>query len=254
MSSLALVLVEWLTEIDSTNAELARRAAVAEPAHLSAIATTTQTAGRGRLGRTWTAPPGATLAVSVFVAGGPDAPAFAERMSWLPLAAGLAMTRAVRALVPDREVWLKWPNDVQVEGLKVSGILGEIVASGAIIGAGLNLTISADELPVPTATSLALQGADTEALVDRALTAYLEGLEAVWQEFEASGFDPEAGLRASVSAVCGTLGREVRVELPDGSTWFGVAESIDRDGRLVVVNGGVRRAVAAGDVTHVRHG
>ncbi|MDO7881101.1 biotin--[acetyl-CoA-carboxylase] ligase [Antiquaquibacter soli] len=246
--------VQWLPEIDSTNRELVRLAALGGVEHLTALATTNQTAGRGRLGRTWTAPAGTTIAVSVFIAGGPDAPAFATRMAWLPLAAGLAMTRTVRSLLPGRPVSLKWPNDVQVDGLKVSGILGEIVpAAGAVLGAGLNLTMSREQLPVATATSLTLEGAGPEDLVERAASAYLSELESAWRAFEEAGFDPEAGLRASVSAVCGTIGRDVRVELPDGSELFGVAEAIDAEGRLVVGDESGRRAVAAGDVTHLRH-
>jgi BirA family biotin operon repressor/biotin-[acetyl-CoA-carboxylase] ligase len=247
--------LELVPQSASTNAELVARASREQLPHFSVLATTHQTAGRGRLGRVWTAPEGTTIAVSVYFAGGPDAPAFPTRMAWLPLAAGLAMTRTVRSLLPLRPVSLKWPNDVQVEGLKVSGILGEIVPTGgAVLGAGLNLTMSREQLPVPTATSLTLEGADPGDLVDRALSAYLGELSAVWSAFEKSGFDPEAGLRASVTAVCGTIGRDVRVELPDGSTSFGVAESIDGEGRLVVDDGSVRRAVAAGDVTHLRHG
>lgn len=246
--------LELVPESGSTNADLVARASREALPHFSVLATTNQTAGRGRLGRTWTAPAGTTIAVSVFFAGGPDSPAFATRMAWLPLAAGLAMTRAVRSLLPSRPVSLKWPNDVQVDGLKVSGLLGEIVPSGgAVLGAGLNLTMAREQLPVSTATSLTLEGADLVDLVDRALGAYLGELNSVWSAFEGAAFDPDAGLRASVSAVCGTIGRDVRVELPDGTTSFGVAESIDGQGRLVVVDDGGRWPVAAGDVTHLRH-
>lgn len=246
--------LELAAESGSTNADLVARASRETLDDFSVLVTTNQTAGRGRLGRTWTAPAGTTIAVSVFLAGRTDDSSFGARMSWLPLAAGLAMTRAVQSLVPAQLVSLKWPNDVQIDGLKVSGLLGEIVPTGgAVMGAGLNLTMTEAELPVPTATSLTLRGADAEDIVDRALAAYLRELAAVWAGFEESGFDAEAGLRASVAAVCGTLGRDVRVELPDGSEWFGTAEAIDGEGRLVVVSGAERRIVAAGDVTHLRH-
>jgi len=240
--------VEWVSEVGSTNGELVRRASAGELAHLTALATTNQTAGRGRVGRTWVAPPGTAFAVSIFVAG--------ERgFGWLPLLAGLAMTRAVRSMLPQQPVNLKWPNDVLVDGLKVAGLLGELVPSGgAVMGAGLNLTMTEEELPVPTATSLTLCGAEPDALLDRALAAYLEAFETLWGEFEDAGFDAEAGLRASVSDACDTLGRDVRVGLPDGSTAEGMAEAIDEHGRLVVRHATGHLVVSAGDVTHVRYG
>lgn len=244
--------VEWVSETGSTNTELVRRASADRLPRLSALATTNQTAGRGRLGRTWLAPEGTTLAVSIFVRA-------SDGLGWLPLLAGLAMTRAVRSLLAGELVTLKWPNDVLVDGLKVAGLLGELVPSeGAVMGAGLNLTMTEEQLPVPTATSLTLHGAEPDALLDRALAAYLAAFEALWGEFEDAGFDAgfgaEAGLRASVSDACDTLGRDVRVELPDGSTAEGTAEAIDEHGRLVVRQTTGHLVVSAGDVTHVRYG
>ncbi|NYF11569.1 BirA family biotin operon repressor/biotin-[acetyl-CoA-carboxylase] ligase [Leifsonia sp. AK011] len=235
--------VEWVGTIDSTNAELVRRASVAPLADLTVLATTDQTAGRGRLGRAWVAPDGSALAVSIYVAQG---------SAWLPLLTGLAMTRAVRGLIEPPGATLKWPNDVLIGERKVSGILGEIVGGGAVIGAGLNLGMTEQQLPVPTATSLVIEGADPSGLVERALDRYLTEFVALWEGFVASGLDAEGGLRQAVSDACGTLGREVRVELPGGSVREGIAASIDTDGRLVVRDGSGEFAVAAGDVTHVR--
>ena len=238
--------VDWVSETTSTNTELVGRASAGTLESLSALVTTNQTAGRGRLGRTWVAPAGSALAVSVFVR--------ADRgLGWLPLLAGLAMTRAVRRMLPDRTVELKWPNDVLVGDAKISGLLGELVSGGAVMGAGLNLTMTEDQLPVPTATSLTLLGADPEGLLDRALTAYLDTFERLWLAFEAASHDPEAGLREAVTAACGTIGRDVRVELPDGSALHGVAVGLDDHGRLLVSAGTELHPVAAGDVTHLRH-
>ena len=235
--------VEWVGAIDSTNAELVRRASVAPLADLTVLATTNQTAGRGRLGRSWVAPDGSALAVSVFVSMG---------SSWLPLLTGLAMTRAVRAFVKPSRVSLKWPNDVLIDDRKVSGILGEIVGGDAVIGAGINLGMTEAQLPVPTATSLVIEGADRERLAERVLDRYLAEFVALWEPFVATGCDAERELRQAVSDVCGTLGREVRVDLPGGVVLTGVAASIDSEGRLVVRDGTDNIAVAAGDVTHVR--
>lgn len=248
--------LDLVDEIGSTNAELLARAAASALPHFSVLATTNQTAGRGRLGRTWVAPAGTTIAVSVLIA--PDG-ASMDQLGWMPLLAGLAMCRAVRGLLPGRDAGLKWPNDVQVDGAKVSGVLAEVVASGAgdarspavVIGAGLNLTMTVDQLPVPTATSLTLEGADGTDLVDRALAAYLGELRGLVDGFVASGFDAEAGLRDAIVAACTTIGRQVRVERPDGDL-FGLASGIDRHGRLVVETDGGAVAVSAGDVTHVR--
>ncbi|WP_309615645.1 biotin--[acetyl-CoA-carboxylase] ligase [Salinibacterium sp.] len=250
-----------LPQTGSTNAELVARASGGTLPDFSVLVTTNQTAGRGRLGRVWVAPPGRTLAVSVFLATGPVSP---DRLGWVPLIAGLAMTRAVSRLVDDHEVTLKWPNDVHVDGLKVSGILSELVPGiGVVIGAGLNLTMTADELPTTTSTSLSLIGfgrtsgvmAD-DATVDAALSGYLVELSSMCSAFAAAGFDAEStGLRAAVTAACGTIGRNVRVDLPGGNQLFGTATALDEHGRLVVdgTSFAGSRAIAAGDVTHLRH-
>lgn len=240
LSTAAAARLDVLDEAGSTNAVLVERARAGAEPEFSVVMTTNQTAGRGRLGRTWTAPPGRTIAVSVLLA-----PGRATGLGWLPLIAGLAMTRAVRMLVPGHEATLKWPNDVQVDGLKVSGLLAELVpGAGVVIGAGLNLTMEAGELPTPVSTSLTLMGADPEGIVDRALAAYLlelRGLYAAWT----AGSD----IRALVTAECSTIGRDVRVELPGGDDLFGTATGLDEEGRLVVDG----RPVAAGDVTHLRY-
>ncbi|MDH6181738.1 BirA family biotin operon repressor/biotin-[acetyl-CoA-carboxylase] ligase [Microbacteriaceae bacterium SG_E_30_P1] len=235
--------VEWVTSTESTNADLVRRASERPLAPLEALATTDQTAGRGRQGRSWTAPEGTALAISLFVP---------HVSSWLPLLTGLAMTRAVQRLVPaPATVSLKWPNDVLIAERKVSGILGEVVPGGAVMGAGLNLSMSEAQLPVPTATSLALEGA-AGVTAETAAQGYLAEFEALWQVFSASGYNAAHGLRDAVSSACGTLGRRVRVELPDDAVLVGVAASLDADGRLVVERDGQKITVAAGDVTHVR--
>ena len=131
-----------LDEVGSTNAELVARASSGEAQDFTVVVTTNQTAGRGRLDRVWVAPPGRTIAVSVLLSL-PDLPL--EKVGWMPLLAGLAMTRAVASLVDPPRVSLKWPNDVQVDGLKVSGLLTELLVSprAVVIGAGLNLTMTA---------------------------------------------------------------------------------------------------------------
>jgi len=240
LSSAVAESLDVLDEAGSTNAVLVERARAGTEPEFSVVVTTNQTAGRGRLGRTWVAPPGKTIAVSVLLT-----PPNSEKLSWLPLVAGLAMTRAVRSLVTGHPVTLKWPNDVQVDGLKVSGLLAELVpGAGVVIGAGLNLTMDESELPTPVSTSLTLVGASADDLVDRALAAYLGELKGLY-----SGMLAGSDIRALVEAECSTIGRSVRVELPGGDNLYGTATGIDGEGRLIVDG----RAIAAGDVTHLRY-
>ena len=154
------------------------------------------------------------------------------------------------------EVELKWPNDVLVSGYKVCGILSELLPeSGAVVvGAGLNLTLDEHDLPTLNSTSLLLvTGVQPDA--DAVLADYLGTFLALIRTFAEHGADAAAsGIAARVSALCGTLGSEVRVELPGGAELIGVAERLDRDGRLVVRGGnGEPQSVAAGDVTHLRY-
>lgn len=238
----------------STNADLLA-AATAEPhewPHLSVLLTTDQTAGRGRLDRTWTTPPDSALAISVLVRV-PGIPP-AER-GWIPLVAGAAMTRSIGALLAGsgHEVGLKWPNDVLIDGLKVCGILAEAVGGtdSVVVGSGVNTRMARADLPVPTATSFAALGLTVDD--DALLAGYLTALDEQLSALEALHGDASAaGVRGEIEALCVTLGREVSVSLPGGDTLRGRAQRIDADGRLVVVAGDVETAVSAGDVVHVR--
>jgi BirA family biotin operon repressor/biotin-[acetyl-CoA-carboxylase] ligase len=183
-----------------------------------------------------------------------------EHLGWLPLLAGVAMTRSVAALLPDRRVTLKWPNDVQVDGAKIAGILAELLPGEAavVIGVGVNLAFESAELPTPTSTSLLLGGAveTGEQLVDAVLAGYLRELQSLYRAFLEHGADPDAsGLRAALVALCSTLGQRVKVQLPGDELLFGEAVDIDADGRLLVRDSadGSVQAVAAGDVTHLRY-
>ncbi len=247
-----------LASIASTNAELARLAGEQELPAFTTLVTDDQTAGRGRRGRSWVAPAGTSLAISVLLRPrGPDGVALdPSRFSWLALAAGIAMTDAVTSVLPDAEVGFKWPNDVQVAGRKVCGVLGELLPSGAgvVMGAGVNVWMSADQLPVPTATSLALEGAVGDDLPDRILSAYLGRLVELVTAYGDHGGDTDAsGLRAAAVERCTTLGREVRAELPGDAELRGSAVGIDELGRLQIRAGSGRvEAVAAGDIIHLR--
>lgn len=241
--------IELLPHVGSTNAAL--RALAADPdawPHLSVLLTDTQTAGRGRLDRTWTAPPGSSLAISVLLRRLPTDP---RARGWIPLAAGVAMADAVAAQIPGADVTVKWPNDVLVDGRKICGILAEAAADCVIVGTGVNTAMTASELPVSTATSFAVQGIDADA--DRLLSDYLVGLDGSIAALGVVGDALSSGLHAAATAHCATIGQDVRVSLPGDRTLDGRAVALDQDGRLVVrERSGEQQAVAAGDVVHVR--
>ena len=182
----------------------------------SVVVAEEQTAGRGRLGRRWEAPPGTALLASFVVAPNPLA----------SLVAGVAAAEAC-----GRGVRLKWPNDLLLEGAKLGGILVEAQAGKHLIGVGINLNWAP-----PGAARL--DGEDRDALLGRLEDALGRRLRAA-----------PAEVLARWRELSDTLGRRVRVELP-GRTFEGLAEDLAADGSLVV--SGV--AVHAGDVVHLLSG
>jgi BirA family biotin operon repressor/biotin-[acetyl-CoA-carboxylase] ligase len=230
-------------EAGSTNAMVSERAQAGGPEGLVILAEH-QTAGRGRLDRTWETPPRSALTFSVLLR--PTVPA--ASWPWLPLLTGYEVSKALRAA--GFEASVKWPNDVLLADRKVAGILVERVETptgpAAVIGIGINVGMTAGELPVPEATSLAVEGVapDRTELLGLVLDTLWEGYVA-WQE----GGEAAAGqLATSYAAACSTIGRPVRVDLPSGEVLSGTATGIDPSGRLLVDG----TAVGAGDVIHVR--
>jgi BirA family biotin operon repressor/biotin-[acetyl-CoA-carboxylase] ligase len=270
-----------LDEVGSTNDELVRRAGAGSEPEFSVLATASQTDGRGRLGREWIAPPGKTLAVSVLLrpAAATGTALGIDYFGWLPLLAGIAMTRSVAEQLPGRRVTLKWPNDVQVDGAKIAGILTELLpgADAVVIGVGVNLSFEAEELPTPTSTSLLLAGAGKtgDELADAVLSSFLRELRVLYRALVsgasgAAGTAPDvAAVRDALLAVCSTIGQRVKVSLPGGGLLFGTATRVDDAGRLLLSDAtdgvdvsdatpgaaarGSLRAVAAGDITHLRY-
>ncbi len=237
---------EYVNQTGSTNTDLVSAATAnqSEYPHLSVLVAGAQTAGRGRTGRAWISPAGKSLSISVLVR--PKGWSL-ENLGWLPLVAGVAMRRAVQAALPEKSVGLKWPNDVHVTGLKISGILSELLpgATGVVIGAGINLKLEKDELPIEAATSLLLEGADISP--DEFLNSYLEALAELVQNFH--------DVPKIVRSECGTIGQTVRAIFPDGSEQVGLATGIDDSGRLLisVPDENQLLAVSAADIQHLRH-
>ena len=239
-----------VTEVTgSTNADLLERAAGGAPEGTVLVAEA-QTAGRGRMGRAWVSRPGAALTFSVLLRPVVVPPA---RRGWIPLLAGVAIASAVAAAA-GLDARLKWPNDVLVGGRKLAGILAEQAAGAVVVGVGLNVSARRDELPIETATSLALEGAPgtgRQQLLGAAL-GELERWYLAWANGASPG-DPDAsGLRAEYRHRSVTLGRPVRVEFPGGDAARGTALDVDTEGRLVLQTAGDQLAVSAGDVVHLR--
>ena len=254
---LAALAPDWrVTVVDtspSTHQELVARARAGEAGPGAVLVAEHQTAGRGRLDRTWTTPARAALTLSLVAA-----PAMSdEDWPWLPLLLGTSVVAGIRAAGGPGCV-LKWPNDVMAAGrgndgpdLKLGGLLAERVDTGdrpvAVLSLGLNVTTTPEELPVPAATSLTMLGweaPDRTALLAAVLAALGERLEG-WSR-------DRAALRREYDDLCVTVGRQVRVERPASAPLEGRAVEVAHDGSLVVDGGGRRTRVNAGDVVHLR--
>jgi BirA family biotin operon repressor/biotin-[acetyl-CoA-carboxylase] ligase len=253
--------VRWFASIDSTNRYLADEAAAGVPPGLVAVADE-QTAGRGRLGRSWIAPPGASLLASALLEGRapPD-----ERHLVL-VAAALAAVDAVDASCGFR-ARLKWPNDLVVGDRKLAGLLAETTsgadrrrghaegrsrmsaaANSVVVGMGLN--VQWDEFPLELeATATACNREGRAAPRDELLVGWLRELDRRLGALESGG---PAALRADHVAASATLGRRVRIERAV-DTLEGVAIALTELGHLVVKSDdGVEHIMSAGDVIHLR--
>lgn len=272
--------IDFVEKTGSTNTDLMQATNVADGTVLLADE---QLSGKGRLGRTWTAPAGSQVIFSVLLL-----PESLEQLGTLPLAAGLAVTDSIEGTV------LKWPNDVHIDGNKLCGILAEAGPVGqafkaapkteltkvevgkaevnkaevnkaevnkaevnkaevnkavggaapsarVVVGMGINVTLTREDLPIEKATSLALEGRDTDR-TELAITV-LKNLRRRIVQWENQ--DPQ--LLCDYRAVCSSLAQEVRLETPSGDV-TGHVDEIGEDGRIMVAG----EYYSAGDVTHLR--
>ena len=241
--------VEVVGHADSTNAALLADAGAPDRTVLVAEH---QSLGRGRLDRAWSSPRSAGLLFSVLLR--PSAPI--ATWGWLPLLTGVALREAVAAET-GLAVALKWPNDLLSAPTehKLAGILAQTSGDAVVVGVGLNVSTTQDELPVPNATSLELCGAQA---LDRtrllaAILGRLDARAAQWDDVR--GDAAACGLAADYLAACATIGRDVAVTTTAGGVLRGTAVGLDPDGRLQVAagdTGDTVTAVGAGDVEHLR--
>lgn len=227
--------VRLYAEAGSTNA-----LAAADPMRHRVVVADHQQAGRGRLDREWVTPPGAALTFSAVF----DPVVDAEWWPLLPLVAGYAVARALGGFAT-----LKWPNDVMIGDRKVCGILVERVHTRppmVVIGIGINVDQSADELPVPTATSLALAGHPVDRTV--LFGDVVRRLRVSLGVFASSPNTFMNQYRGRSS----TLDQDVRVALPGDRVVEGRAADFDPHGRLVLDAHDGTLTLSAGDVVHLR--
>ena len=242
-------MVSWqvrrVAETGSTNADVVTLA-TAGAAEGTVLVADYQSAGRGRLGRSWQAPPGTGLAVSLLLR---PTKVPAHRWTWLPLLTGVVVVEALRSH-PGAEATLKWPNDVQMGSAKLAGILVERVdgpaGAAAVVGVGLNISAAPSG-----ATSLLAAGFPGTSR-DEVLAAFLDRFARRYGQWRIGVGDPQPWLVQAYSDGCDTLGREVEAHVPGQPTIFGRAVAVDGDGRLVVRTSSGDVAVGAGDVTHLR--
>lgn len=253
-SSKVAARLDSVASTGSTNSDLIAQAGKgsAEWPDFSVLVTAEQTAGRGRSGREWLAPAGSSLFASVLLRPRSVAP---SQYSWLPLIAGLSMANAISAFAGSTRAMVKWPNDVLIADKKVCGVLSELLPdlSGVVIGAGVNVFQTKDELPVDTATSLAIEGIGVDSL-DNLLEQFLKNFKRNYEEFVAlAGELSGSELHAAINATCSSVGRQVRVVLPGDQEFIGTATEVDALGRLVVANETETRSISVGDIVHLRH-
>ena len=238
-----------LQETGSTNQDLLSLAESKNHPEFFTLVTEFQTAGRGRLDRKWQAAPGSSVMASVLLR-----PSFKDPagIGWLSLMMAEAIKTALVSLKLDAKI--KWPNDVLVKNLKISGVLAEANKdlTVVVVGFGINVNQTAHDLPTSFATSLLEAGASSLDR-DNVLAQTLASFKALYLELLDAGGDAVAsGLREKIVGSSATIGEIVEVSFPDGTSAVGEAIGIDEGGRLQVKTSSKTLTVSAGDVLHLR--
>ena len=228
----------FLESIDSTNLELARLLSTSVKPDLFAVLAAEQIAGRGRLERSWVSEPGKSISLSVLLK-----PTEIVEQGLVPLFVGSCVARAL-STITSKEAGVKWPNDVQIDGRKICGVLSELTDQGVIAGIGVNLD-SQQGAPETACAVSDFAGAD----FDEVSAMVLAELRAGWLRWLSEGNDYALGLIRSTSV---TIGMRVRAIMPSEEEVVGTAVSIESDGRLRI-EGSETHLVSAADVWHLRN-
>jgi len=231
----------------STQTDLTAAVRKNEVRHGEVLVTEFQSAGRGRLDRSFVAQPGTALLFSFYIT--PDAANI--ELGWIPLLAGQALCKSmedVLVITSSMKPLLKWPNDILISDRKVGGILSERIDSedgpGVVVGIGINFFATREELPVSNATSLSLEGFTGTSRADL-LVSFLKNMSAYLERWDRG----DLFLIQEYIDRSATIGKEVSIELPSGDRIDSVAVSIARSGALILENGS---QITVGDVVHLR--
>jgi len=221
----------------STQDDLANKITAGDAKSGDVIVSNYQSAGRGRLDRTFIAPPSTALLFSLYL----DPKRSRDNWGFIPLLAGYSIADTLRKVKAN--VLVKWPNDLQIDELKLGGIISTAAGSGVIIGIGINVSTTVAELPVERATSLAIAGVtklDRNHLLPLLLNAF---------EKDFTSWDQGESFLEKYSQLSATQGREITIVGPSESTIRSRAKSFDEQGRLLLEDGQI---VTVGDVIHLR--
>jgi BirA family biotin operon repressor/biotin-[acetyl-CoA-carboxylase] ligase len=238
--------VKVLNETGSTQNDLTSQIRAGVIQHGAVLATEYQSAGRGRLDRKFEAPAGSSLLFSLFLI-----PVAGEsEWGWLPLLAGQSVVAALDSFLSEElreHLQLKWPNDILLNGMKLAGILSERIETkqgpGVVIGIGLNVHTSREEINFADATSLTIEGCELDR--NRLLVAILENISVYFGRWEIG----DLGLLSKYRSRSATIGAQVRIETPSGASIASEAIGIEPSGALILATG---ERVTVGDVVHLQ--
>ena len=226
--------VSVVEEIDSTQNYLR----TSNPKSGDLITAEYQSAGRGRLDRKFDAEKSSALLFSFYF----EPENEVKNLGYLTLLVGASVTETLNEITNKNIFKCKWPNDVLFNQKKVAGLLAEKTSSGVIVGVGINVSTSKEALPVAHATSIFL-ATDIQINRNELLAKILMNLQRDLQEWQ-SGID----LTSKYRSLSATIGSQVRIALPDGSSVEAKAVDIDETGSLHLDNG---QLITVGDVIHL---
>ena len=223
----------------STQDDLYQLASTGNAIPKTILASEYQSSGRGRLDRTFIAPPMSALTFSIYI----EPKVERDEWSFLTLLAGLSVHEALHALDPQTQVGIKWPNDLLINEAKFVGMIAQATPKGVVLGIGINVGMSKEELPVEGATSLALAGF---AQLDRNII-----LATIINHFEINleMWEHDQSFLAEYRSASVTIGSDVEVSLPGGEILRSRAVDISNTGALILASGD---EVTVGDVVHLR--
>jgi BirA family biotin operon repressor/biotin-[acetyl-CoA-carboxylase] ligase len=253
--------IELHERLDSTNRE-AVGLGQAGVEHGTLVLADAQTAGRGRLARTWFSPPGVNIYGSLVIRMPIEAQHLAAWLSWLPLMAALGTAEGIQTVASVR-VLVKWPNDLLLGESKVGGILCESGAGAGnsfqVIGIGINVNGTPEDFPEELRRHATSIRHESGRIVDRnrLIAQVLQELESCLDEFLKRGRERIA---LAYRQRCTTIGRTVKALLADGEECVGVAHAIDEDGSLMLIQPSIKgsqaapavRQLHAADIVHLR--